>query len=40
MTDPRFTDPRLSDPVVRHDESVSGMWSWVAGIALLRMGVE
>ena len=35
MTDSRFTDPRLSDPVVRHDESVSGMWSWVAGIALL-----
>jgi hypothetical protein len=35
MTDPRFTDPRLSDPVIRHDESVGGKWSWVAGIAVL-----
>ena len=36
MTDPRFTDdPRLSDPVVRRDESVGGIWGWIAGIALL-----
>jgi ABC-type phosphate transport system substrate-binding protein len=36
MTDPRYTDdPRLSDPVVRRDENVGGMWSWIAGIALL-----
>ena len=36
MTDPRFTDdPRLSDPVIRRDENVGGMWSWVAGVALL-----
>ena len=36
MTDPRFTDdPRLNDPVIRRDENVGGMWSWVAGVALL-----
>ncbi|MGB8895047.1 MAG: hypothetical protein WCD13_12190, partial [Pseudolabrys sp.] len=35
MTDPGFTDPRLSDPVIRRDERVGGMWSWVAGIAVL-----
>jgi hypothetical protein len=35
MTDPRFTDPRLSDPVIRRDENVGGMWSWVAGVSLL-----
>ena len=37
MTDPRFTDPRLivlSDPVRRHEDA-GGVWSWVAGIALL-----
>ena len=36
MPDPRFTDdPRLSDPVIRPDESVSGLWSWVVGVAVL-----
>ena len=40
MTDPRFTDPRssdprLSDPVIRRDESVGGMWGWIAGVAVL-----
>ncbi|MGC2826238.1 MAG: hypothetical protein WA322_18705 [Pseudolabrys sp.] len=36
MTDPRFTDDtRFYDPVVRPDENVGGMWSWVAGISLL-----
>jgi|SRR5262249_19990452 hypothetical protein len=40
MTDPRFTDPRysdpqLSDPVIRRDESVGGMWGWIAGAAVL-----
>ena len=36
MTDPRFTDDtRLYDPVVRPDENVGGMWSWVAGVSLL-----
>ena len=40
MTDPRFTyprysDPQLSDPVIRRDESVGGMWGWIAGVAVL-----
>jgi hypothetical protein len=36
MTDPRFTDdPRLSDPVIRRDENVGGIWSWVAGVSVL-----
>ena len=36
MTDPRFTDDtRFYDPVVRPDENVGGMWSWVAGVSLL-----
>ena len=35
MTDPRFTDPRLSDPVIRRDESVGGMWGWIAGVAVV-----
>jgi hypothetical protein len=37
MTDPRFTDPRLSDPVLRSDDSVAGMWGWVAGLAVLAL---
>jgi hypothetical protein len=37
MTDPRYTDPRLSDPVLRRDESVSGVWSWIAGLAVLAL---
>lgn len=35
FTDPRYSDPRLSDPVIRRDESVGGMWGWIAGIAVL-----
>lgn len=37
MSDPRYTDPdpRLSDPVLRRDESGSGIWGWIAGIAVL-----
>lgn len=35
MTDPRYTDPRLSDPVIRRDESVGGMWGWIAGVAVV-----
>ncbi len=34
MTDPR-NDPRLSDPVIRRPDSVGGMWSWIAGVAVL-----
>jgi len=34
MTDPRY-DPRLSDPVTRRPDSVGGMWSWIAGVAVL-----
>jgi len=34
MTDPRY-DPRLSDPVNRRPDSVGGMWSWIAGVAVL-----
>lgn len=34
MTDPR-NDPRLSDPVIRRPDSVGGLWSWVAGVAVL-----
>jgi hypothetical protein len=35
FTDPRYSDPRLSDPVIRRDESVGGMWGWIAGVAVL-----
>ena len=35
MTDPRFTDPHLSDPVLRTDENIGSMWSWVAGVSVL-----
>ena len=35
FTDPRYSDPRLSDPVLRRDESVGGMWGWIAGVAVL-----
>ncbi|MCK9919941.1 hypothetical protein MXD81_63505 [Microbacteriaceae bacterium K1510] len=37
MSDPRYTDPdpRLSDPVLRRDDSGSGIWGWIAGIAVL-----
>ena len=35
FTEPRYSDPRLSDPVVRRDESVGGVWGWIAGIAVL-----
>ena len=34
MSDPRY-DPRLSDPVMRRPDSVGGMWSWIAGVAVL-----
>jgi hypothetical protein len=37
MTDPRYTDPRLSDPVLRRDESVGGMWGWIAALAVLAL---
>lgn len=39
MTDPRYTDPdpRLSDPVLRRDESSSGIWGWIAGIAVIAL---
>lgn len=37
MTDPRFNDPRLDDPVVRREESRTGMWGWIAGIAVLAL---
>jgi hypothetical protein len=37
FTDPRNSDPRLSDPVLRQDESVGGMWGWVAGLAVLAL---
>jgi hypothetical protein len=34
MTDPR-NEPRLSDPVPRRPDSFGGVWSWIAGIAVL-----
>lgn len=34
MSDPRY-DPLLSDPVIRRPDSVGGMWSWIAGVAVL-----
>jgi hypothetical protein len=41
MTDPRFTDPRYNDPrtdpVLRRDESVGGMWGWIAGLSVLAL---
>ncbi|HET9718220.1 MAG TPA: hypothetical protein VFP60_18765 [Pseudolabrys sp.] len=35
LNDPRYSDPRLSDPVLRRDESVGGVWGWIAGIAVV-----
>ena len=37
MTDPRYTDPRLSDPVLRDNESIGGMWGWIAGLTVLAL---
>ena len=37
MSDPRFTDPHFSDPVLRRDDSVGGMWGWIAGLAVLAL---
>jgi hypothetical protein len=37
FTDPRYSDPRLSDPVLRHDESVGGVWGWIAGLAVIAL---
>ena len=37
MTDPRYTDPRQSDPVLARDETTSGIWGWVAGLAILAL---
>ena len=36
-TDPRYSDPRLSDPVLRHDESIGGVWGWIAGLAAIAL---
>jgi hypothetical protein len=36
-TDPRYSDPRLSDPVLRRDETVGGMWGWIAGLSVLAL---
>lgn len=36
FTDPQYSDPRLSDPV-RRDDSGSGPWGWIAGIAVLAL---
>ena len=35
MTDPRNTDPRLNDPVLRDDTNLGGVWSWIAGLAIV-----
>jgi ABC-type phosphate transport system substrate-binding protein len=37
MSDPRFTDPRFSDHEMNRDEAVGGIWSWMAGIALIAL---
>ncbi len=37
MTDPRFTEPRLDDPVIRRDQGSTGVWGWIAGIAVLAL---
>lgn len=38
MTDPRFNEPRLEDPVVRRDDRTgTGMWGWIAGVAVLAL---
>jgi ABC-type phosphate transport system substrate-binding protein len=39
MSDPRFTDPHFSDPVLRRDDSVGGMWGWIAGLAAVALVV-
>ena len=37
MSDPRYTDPRMSDPVNRYDNSIGGMWGWIAGIVVVAL---
>jgi hypothetical protein len=42
MSDPRYTDPRygdsrMSDPVSRYDNSVGGVWGWIAGIGVVAL---
>lgn len=37
MTDPRFSDRRVNDPVVRRDAGSTGMWGWIAGVAVLAL---
>ena len=36
MTDPRFTDPP-QDPLLRRDNTASGTWGWIAGLAVLAL---
>ncbi len=39
MSDPRWSDPRYNDPpldpILRRNESVGGVWGWIAGLAVL-----
>jgi hypothetical protein len=41
MSDPRWSDPRYTDPpidpVLRRNESVGGVWGWIAGLAVLAL---
>jgi hypothetical protein len=45
MSDPRYTDPRFSDqvrfsdPVMRRDDSVGGVWNWIAGLGAIALVV-
>ena len=34
MTDPRYTDPH-KEPLLAPDDGQSGVWGWVAGVAIL-----
>lgn len=35
MTDPRYSDQH--DPVLSRDQTDSGVWGWVAGLAILAL---
>ena len=36
-TDPRQTDPNLIQPAPLRNESVGGVWGWVAGLAVVAL---
>lgn len=35
--DPRYTDPNFIQPAPLRDESVGGVWGWIAGLAVVAL---